>query len=92
VDDEPEYNVRIKEVFEGKGIEVVQVTSTRIMKVILQNFFWIFKMLGRKVVFISDMVRKEYGVVNFTAGADLFKHIFNDYGLSNKAIIFTKFQ
>lgn len=67
---------------------MVQITSTRIMKVILQNFFWIFKMLGRKVVIISDMVRKEYGVINYLAGVDLFQHIFNDYGLSNKAIIF----
>jgi hypothetical protein len=58
------------------------------MKVILQNFFWIFKMLGKKVVIISDMVRREYGVENYTAGVDLFLHIFNDYGLSNKAIIF----
>lgn len=88
MDDEPERNDNIKEHFEGKGIEVVQVTSTRIIKAILQNFFWIFKMLGRKVVIISDMVRKEYGVMNYTAGVDLFQHIFNDYGLSNKAIIF----
>lgn len=64
------------------------MTSTRIMRVILQNFFWIFKMLGRKVVIISDMVRTEYGVTNYMAGVDLFQNIFTDYGLSNKAIIF----
>lgn len=64
------------------------MTSTRIMRVILQNFFWIFKMLGRKVVIISDMVREERGSTNYTAGVDLFQHIFNHYGLSNKAIIF----
>jgi hypothetical protein len=45
-------------------------------------------MLGKKVVIISDMVRKEYGVWNYTAGVDLFQHIYNEYGLSNKAIIF----
>lgn len=42
------------------------------MKVILKNFFWIFKMMGRKVVIISDMVRKEGEKLNYTAGVDLF--------------------
>jgi hypothetical protein len=42
------------------------------MKVILRNFFWIFKMIGRKVVIISDMVRMEGEEPNYSAGVDLF--------------------
>lgn len=67
---------------------MVQITSTRIMKIILSNFIGFFKLLGRKIVIISDMVRKEYGKWNYTAGVDLFLTIYNTYGLSNKAIIF----
>lgn len=67
---------------------MVQITSTKIMEIILSNFIAFFKLLGRKVVIISDMVRVEYGVTNFTAGVDLFLQIYNIHGLSNKAIIF----
>ena len=56
------------------------------MEIILSNFIAFFKLLGRKVVIISDMVRVEYGVKNFTAGVDLFLQIYNIHGLSNKAI------
>lgn len=58
------------------------------MKVILKNFFWIYKMLNKKVVIISDMVRNEDGALNKFAGIDLFESIYKEYGLSNRAIIF----
>jgi hypothetical protein len=59
------------------------------MSIILKKFFWMYKMLGKKVLIISDMARKEYGVWNSGAGVDLFSIIYNQYGLSNKAIIYT---
>jgi hypothetical protein len=45
-------------------------------------------MMGKKIIIISDMVRKEDDVWNYTAGLDLIETMYNEYGLSNKAIIF----
>lgn len=68
----------------------MQVTTTRIMKVILRDFFSILHAFGKKIVIISDMARQEEGGVwNYQAGVELFNLIYNDYGMSNKAIIFT---
>lgn len=58
------------------------------MKAILKNFFWIYKLLNKKVVIVSDMVRVEDGIENVFAGIDLFESIFKEYGLSNRAIIY----
>lgn len=38
------------------------ITTTRIMNIIMKNFFWIFRRMGKKIVIISDMKRIEYGV------------------------------
>ena len=58
VDDQPSNNHSISNNnFKPRGIDVVEITSTRIMKLILKKYFWIYKMLGKKVVIISDMVR-----------------------------------
>jgi hypothetical protein len=45
------------------------------MKAILHNFLWIFRMMGKKVTILSDMVRKENEIFNYEAGIDLFQHI-----------------
>lgn len=47
---------------------MIEVTSTKIMKLIIKNFFKIYKMLGKKIVVITDMVRVEEGVENKMAG------------------------
>lgn len=59
------------------------------MEIIMSSFFVFFKLLGKKIVIISDMVRMEEGKKNEKAGIDLCWQIYNHYGLSNKAIIYT---
>jgi hypothetical protein len=71
------------------GIEVIEVLSTRVMAAIIKKFFWMFKVMGKRVVIISDMSRFEEGSWNNEAGVDLFSLMYNVYGLSNKAIIYT---
>jgi len=46
-------------------------------------------MMGKKIVIVSDMARFEDGAWNSSAGVDLFELIYNKFGLSNKAIIYT---
>jgi len=59
------------------------------MKIILRDFFGFLLALGKKIVIISDMGRKEHGVWHYEAGVELFNLIYNEYGMSTKAIIFT---
>jgi|LakMenEpi03Aug12_release.lakeMendotaPanAssembly.Ray.scaffolds.fasta_scaffold2778238_1 hypothetical protein len=59
------------------------------MKIILKKYFWMLKVMGKKVVIISDMTRKEGKFWNNEAGVELFNLIYNTYGFSNKALIFT---
>jgi hypothetical protein len=40
------------------------------MGIILKDFLWAYTLLGRNIVIISDMARKEKDAMNFTAGAD----------------------
>ena len=90
VDDVPSGNRSIiKSCFEPAGIEVVEVLNTRVMAVILKKYFWMLKVMGKKVVIISDMSRFENDKWNNEAGVELFNLIYNTYGLSNKAIIYT---
>ena len=59
VDDEPNRsdNLDCKAHFEKQGIEVVQITSTKIMKVILRDFYGFLKLRDKKIVILSDMKR-----------------------------------
>ena len=59
------------------------------MSLILKKFFWILKMMGKKIVILSYIVRFEQDKWNYLAGVDLFNKIYSEYGLSNRAIIFT---
>jgi hypothetical protein len=68
---------------------VIEVVNTRVMAVIIKKYFWMFKIMGKKVVVISDMSRFEGDAWNNEAGVDLFNLIYNVYGHSNKAIIYT---
>jgi hypothetical protein len=65
------------------------VLNTRVMAVIIKKYFWMFKIMGKRVVVISDMSRFENGAWNNEAGVELFNLIYNIYGFSNKAIIYT---
>ena len=68
---------------------MVEVISTRIMKIILRDFFGMLQVLGKKIVIISDMGRQEEDKYNDTAGVDLFNLIYSEYCMSIKAIIYT---
>jgi hypothetical protein len=69
VDDVPSGNRSItKSSFEPAGIEVVEVLNTRVMAVILKKYFWMLKVMGKKVVIISDMSRFENEKWNNEAG------------------------
>ena len=58
VDDNPENNKRlILKYFSYKDLEVVQVRSTRMMKILLSDFFGYFNILKKKIVIISDLAR-----------------------------------
>jgi hypothetical protein len=59
------------------------------MRVILKDFLWAYTLLGRRIVIISDMARKEKDAMNFTAGADVLRYIYNKLGYSNKGFIYT---
>ena len=59
------------------------------MKIILRDFFALLQALKKEIVIISDMTRLEYGIWNSEAGVDLFNLIYEEYGMSTKAIIYT---
>jgi hypothetical protein len=59
------------------------------MRIILRDFFSLLQALGQEIVIISDMARKEYEVWNSSAGVELFNIIYNEYGMSIPAIIYT---
>ena len=46
------------------------------MKTIIKKFFWMLKILEKKIVIISDMFRYENGEWNYLAGVDLFNIIY----------------
>lgn len=81
-------NVWIAKKIREKGVEVVQITSTRIMAIIIRQFFWIYKVLGKQVVIITDMGRDEDGQFNPTAGVDLLYLIYNVHGLSLTSFVY----
>jgi len=47
----------IEQHFDTSDIEVVQVVSTSLMKILLRDFFGILQAMGKKIVIISDMTR-----------------------------------
>jgi len=59
------------------------------MKIILRDFFGTLQAMGKHIVILSDMSRFEDGAWNSKAGVDLFNLIYKEYGMSNKAMIYT---
>lgn len=60
VDDKPYNNDGIIKILEQRTIEVVQVISTKIMQLIINNFFFSLKLINKTIVIVSDMGRHQY--------------------------------
>jgi hypothetical protein len=54
------------------------------MKLILNNFFWVYRFLNKNIIIVSKLV----GRIGRDVGADLLSYMYNDLGLSNKALIY----
>jgi hypothetical protein len=90
VDDQPRQNDKWVKDLIKQGIEVVQVISTKIMAIIIRHFFWIYKLLGKQIVIVTDMSRIEDGTMNYYAGADLLYLIYSVHGLSLKSFVYAR--
>jgi hypothetical protein len=64
------------------------VRSTKEMVDILDKDLQKLQKEGKKILFISDMSRREEKGMNYTAGIDIFEHIYHKLGLTYNGIVF----
>jgi methionine synthase II (cobalamin-independent) len=88
VDDIPSNNSDMVKGIEDRGVEVIQLTSTRMAEKWAQEFSWLLNWMDVKFKVVSDMVRVEDGVNNYYAGIDLLERFYNIKGYSTPILVF----
>jgi len=88
VDDNPENNYHLATEVEEKGISCVFCVSTKDALRVIDNYRWLLYFHQADFRIITDMVRYEDGVPNYTAGIDLVEKLFKDYQYNFDVLIF----
>ena len=73
VDDNPENNYRFGRELELAGVSCVFCTSTKDALYIISSYRWLLYFDNADFRIVTDMVRYEDGIPNYTAGIDLLK-------------------
>ena len=88
VDDNPENNYSLAREVEEKGISCVFCVSTKDALRVIDNYRWLLYFHKADFRIITDMVRYEDDVPNYTAGIDLAEKLFKDYQYNFDVLIF----
>ena len=88
VDDNPENNHTLAKDVEEKGISCVFCVSTKDALRVIDNYRWLLYLHKADFRIITDMVRLEDGIPNYTAGIDLVEKLFKDYQYNFDVLIF----
>jgi len=87
-DDIPEGNHSITKEIEKKGISCVFCVSTKDALRVIKKYRWLLYFANADFKIVSDMVRKEDGKWNYTAGVDLVEKLMTDYKYNFEVLIF----
>jgi len=88
VDDNPENNYQIAATFEKMEISCVFCTSTKDALKVISNYRWLLYFDQGDFRIITDMVRNEDGKINYTAGIELLKELYQTYNYGFEVMIY----
>jgi len=87
-DDKPEGNYTIAKEVEQRDISVVFCVSTNDALKVIEKYRWLLYFENADFKIVTDMVRFEDGVANYTAGVDLVEKLVKDYQYNFEILIF----
>jgi len=88
VDDNPENNYPLAWEVEERNISCVFCVSTKDALRVIDNYRWLLYFHQADFRIITDMVRYEDGIANYTAGIDLVEKLFKDYKYNFEVLIY----
>ena len=88
VDDNPENNYRLAQELEEKNISCVFCTNTIDALKVIDNYRWLLYFNKSDFRIVTDMVRKEGENMNYTAGIDLLKALYQNYKYAFEVLVY----